>query len=222
MCGLSCHKIGRRQRYTSSPTRLSPETIPIDSLRGPTRPPRRRLRGYTGPPLLRAPARRACSVARAGAARRRPGALRRVHNIAALRLRAAILQPHFIDRWRPANDNATLTVYVPIDKSGSTTVRGALLRSRAWGLCILGRPGTRAQGDPVCRGDAIAIGSYGDCRAVAPRKCQYFTVLRDPVARRVSEYDWFCRACKEGNQRVFDRAHISWASACIDTSKPHS
>ena len=108
--------------------------------------------------------------------------------------------PHFIDRWRPANDNATLTVYVPIDKSGSTTVRGALLRSRAWGLCILGRPGTRAQGDPVCRGDAIAIGSYGDCRAVAPRKCQYFTVLRDPVARRVSEYDWFCRACKEGNK----------------------
>ncbi len=108
--------------------------------------------------------------------------------------------PHFIDRWRPANDNATLTVYVPIDKSGSTTVRGALLRSRAWGLCLLGRPGTRAQGDPVCRGDAIAIGSYGDCRAVAPRKCQYFTVLRDPVARRVSEYDWFCRACKEGNK----------------------
>jgi hypothetical protein len=49
-------------------------------------------------------------------------------------------------------------------------------------------------------GDAIAIGSYGDCRAVAPRKCQYFTVLRDPVARRVSEYDWFCRACKEGNK----------------------
>ena len=31
MCGLSCHKIGRRQRYTSSPTRLSPETIPITS-----------------------------------------------------------------------------------------------------------------------------------------------------------------------------------------------
>ena len=52
----------------------------------------------------------------------------------------------------------------------------------------------------MCRGDAIAIGSYGDCRAVAPRKCQYFTVLRDPVARRVSEYDWFCRACKEGNK----------------------
>ena len=46
----------------------------------------------------------------------------------------------------------------------------------------------------MCRGDAIAIGSYGDCRAVAPRKCQYFTVLREPIARRVSEYDWFCRA----------------------------
>ena len=71
--------------------------------------------------------------------------------------------PHFIDRWRPANDDATLTVYVPIDKSGSTTVRGALLRSRTRGLCLLGRPGTPAQGDPVCRGDAVAIGSYGDC-----------------------------------------------------------
>lgn len=78
-------------------------------------------------------------------------------------------------------------------------MRGALRKTRARGLCLLGRSGTKAKDDAVCRGDAVAIGHYGDCAAIAPRKCQYFTVLRDPVERRVSEYNWFCYACKESD-----------------------
>ena len=39
-------------------------------------------------------------------------------------------------------------------------------------------------------------GPYGGCMHVA-RRCSYFTVLREPVERLISEYNYFCLRCSE-------------------------
>ena len=101
--------------------------------------------------------------------------------------------------WQPARASDTLTIYVQIDKTGSSMLKNTLLEAPPESLCVLDThniqsnpygPRPDAHPDPsqmrVCRGSAVLIGPgvvFGSCAAVAPRRCQYLTLLREPAAR---------------------------------------
>mmetsp|Transcript_991 Transcript_991/g.2491 ORF Transcript_991/g.2491 Transcript_991/m.2491 type:complete len:357 (-) Transcript_991:188-1258(-) len=68
------------------------------------------------------------------------------------------------------------------------------------------------EGPPRCNyqppGAVIQARDYGYCDQmhamatdnISTRPCRYFTIMREPISRLVSEYNYFCLACKE-----FDR-----------------
>jgi hypothetical protein len=60
---------------------------------------------------------------------------------------------------------------------------------------------------PLPRLDAAELvqGSFGTCdvlskRWESSRPCAYFSVLREPIARLLSSYDYFCRNCREAGR----------------------
>ena len=111
--------------------------------------------------------------------------------------------------WQPESADDVLTIKIEIGKCGSSTLMATLLaqRHRKGGYCIV--DGRKDKSDPTfhgiigarqqspCRSSAVLLGGeYGDCRYVSG-KCQYLTLIRDPVHRALSEYNYFCRACSE-------------------------
>ena len=114
--------------------------------------------------------------------------------------------------WQPTRSSETLTIYVQMDKTGSSMLKRTLLEVPPETLCVIDSRNIRESlfhfmpytPDPskmrVCRDSAVLIGpeaTFGACAAVAPRRCQYLTLLREPAARYTSEYNYFCRACAE-------------------------
>ena len=109
--------------------------------------------------------------------------------------------------------NRTLYVFVHIDKTGSSSMRNTLRslqnhtaannpRTPHW-LCDV-RLALQSTGAAVginsCGPAAeVVIGAaYGSCeRLRVARPCRYFVVLREPVARVVSAYNYFCLRCSE-------------------------
>ena len=118
-----------------------------------------------------------------------------------------------------------LTVFVHVGKTGSSTARHWLwtVATRcdehtnltkqvkhhieqpdcSW-VCDLSEQGTRSESrgldNPLCASkDVVTADGYGSCARAKPatRPCRYFTVLREPISRLLSEYRYFCRGCAE-------------------------
>ena len=117
----------------------------------------------------------------------------------------------------PATSNHSVAIYVHFDKCGSSTIR-AMLRGdhyRGYQTCFL-RPEnknnqqqtmaqmTKEEANPFhwtddkdvldsqAKCQVVLASHYGRClnNSAHPRThCQYFTILRDPVSRLVSEYN---------------------------------
>ena len=105
-----------------------------------------------------------------------------------------------------------LAVYVRVGKTGSCSIQELLLRAAVaspppppgaahaphW-LCTPGMPRTNAD----CAHAEVAFGAerlYGSGDVYKPtsawqRGRRFFATLREPVARTVSEFDYFCKAC---------------------------
>ena len=97
-----------------------------------------------------------------------------------------------------------LTIFVHEGKTGSSTIRTVLreaqLSNRAarW-LCKI-ENSNMTHGEDImheCAWADVIIGAkFGEC-SLSKRPCLYFTVLREPVDRLVSAYNYFCLDCRE-------------------------
>ena len=115
-------------------------------------------------------------------------------------------------------ENTSVIAYVPLGKVGSSSIRTLLTeynRRRGWKkqLCYVSRgndrqpsllrAGQRPYGcTDLPDGTAIQAG-HGFCELVhhfTGRRCRYFTVLREPASRMVSEWAYFCHGCRENNR----------------------
>ena len=107
--------------------------------------------------------------------------------------------------WTPQDDAAVLTVYVRLVKTGSSSMLSTLTGQSS--ACLI-RPlvtgcnpaHVRFKTMHNCTGNAVlAPAEFGACRhAVGGNsRCRYFTLLREPLARRLSEYNYYCRGCAE-------------------------
>ena len=107
--------------------------------------------------------------------------------------------------WHPASPEDVLTVFVEVGKTGSTTIKAAILdavASKEKSYCVIDlreRRLDKGEDPRVCSGSAMVFGAtFGSCAAVSSgHRCQYLTSLREPGNRTVSEYNYFCRACAE-------------------------
>mmetsp|Transcript_19926 Transcript_19926/g.43467 ORF Transcript_19926/g.43467 Transcript_19926/m.43467 type:complete len:574 (-) Transcript_19926:99-1820(-) len=131
-----------------------------------------------------------------------------------------------------------INVYVAFGKAGSSTIRRVLSdRAKAKGwltpaelgcgskdpwrkssneTCIYapcrvnGRP-PRCSDQPG--GSVIQTRLHGYCEHLAAqgsaRPCRYFTVLREPIARVLSEYAYFCRDCEENRKFCEHSKHFT-------------
>ena len=97
-----------------------------------------------------------------------------------------------------------LTLYVEVYKTGSASMR-ALLANTAhrsgvlnW-LCPASRNNYTAQHAPVLRAEVeVCAGEHwGSGDVLRPPVEQLLTTLREPMARLVSEYAYFCQYCHE-------------------------
>lgn len=113
----------------------------------------------------------------------------------------------------------SVTVYVQFSKVGSTTLRRTLKNTKAWAddLCFL-HSGNLARSRQLKRHPfnytyaldprqlpktftalkPLIQGSFGACMKLRNTPCQYFTLLRDPIATMISSYSYFCKSCNEG------------------------
>lgn len=97
------------------------------------------------------------------------------------------------------NDEAAL-VFIHIFKGGGSTVKNILTLSSllaGWFTSIapsdIGWPSFVAEPEETRSISRYISGAHGlgHCELTA-RPCMYFTVLRDPIDRLISEYDYFC------------------------------
>lgn len=112
-----------------------------------------------------------------------------------------------------------VVAWVSFGRVGSTTMR-KVLQHRAElkgfrkydgpdGLCHI-KPINWSSTQEVQCGDVepgyVVQTEYGFCqRLKGARPCRYMTLLRDPLNTIVSEYNWFCKACKEGGKQCVSR-----------------
>lgn len=113
--------------------------------------------------------------------------------------------------------DGTFFVYIALEKSGSNTLTNAL-ESRAvqhgWpshqvmlrdhgpfintSLCY-----QEHLPDGCCarapNGTVVHDVRYGLCSRAGARQCKYLVVLREPISRAVSAYNFFCMACSQNN-----------------------
>lgn len=62
---------------------------------------------------------------------------------------------------------------------------------------------SRGLDDPRCANRDVVVGDgFGSCARVQPstRPCSYFTILREPMSRLMSEWRYFCLGCAEGRK----------------------
>ena len=144
-----------------------------------------------------------------------------MEQVAAGRAQPAVLNPA-----HPAE----LSVFVQLGKCGSSTMRSMLaslpdsrlcymtkslavemhknrllasLRNARIGNCI---------GSPA--GTVMLGADLGYCELVAnTRSCRYFTAMREPISRLLSQYDYFCRDCN-------DRRKFCGAAGMTHVPKP--
>ena len=124
--------------------------------------------------------------------------------------------------------SSPLTVFVHVGKTGSSTARHWLWTvarrcdkhahstkqvehhveqpACSW-VCDLSAEGkhseSRGLDHPRCaEKDVVVQDGYGACARVQPatRPCRYFTVLREPMSRLLSEWRYFCVGCAEGGK----------------------
>jgi hypothetical protein len=121
------------------------------------------------------------------------------------------------DRWLPASPSDVLTIYIPQDKTGSTSVRRTLkAQAGAGGYCIID---LHDSGGRSCSGSAVLVngGHLGTCEDVEKQsvgRCQYFTTVREPIARLLSEFSYFCLKCSERKFCVAPLARSRSAPTC--------
>ena len=94
------------------------------------------------------------------------------------------------------------TVYVHFSKTGSTSLRQALIKvssSLSSSFVDVGfvYPGSSGKIRSAIRGrsrvEQVVQGKFGACDSVPDRdSCVYFTLLREPVDRIISSYNFFC------------------------------
>lgn len=108
--------------------------------------------------------------------------------------------------------------YVSFGKVGSSLLRKLMeARAKALGWEHYRREEDReichsynTEGTPDCADvpDGYVVQTqYGFCEALhntTGRECRYFTILREPVERLVSAWNYFCRACAEGGSFCVD------------------
>ena len=102
-----------------------------------------------------------------------------------------------------------LAVYLHQDKCGSSSLRAVMREAQRlsnngppW-LCEMDRMHdlTYANVSKVCAQAEVVLGpaGYGMC-SFFDRPCRYFTILREPVARMSSAYNYFCLSCAENGK----------------------
>ena len=102
---------------------------------------------------------------------------------------------------RTADPNHTAVAFVAFDKVGSTTMRRLAELATRKPVC---NPWIDAL---QCRNSTSIVnvmGMYDSsfCHELrGKRRCRAFTVLRHPVARLLSSYAYFCKACAEGGRQ---------------------
>jgi len=118
-----------------------------------------------------------------------------------------------------------LVLYVHEGKTGSSTVRSTVLAAQfasqdQW-LCDLRHSSNWTF--ETCQHTDVVIGAqYGDC-ILFRRPCRYFTVLREPVDRLVSSYNYFCLSCSEQGKFCWRnvQAEQLWNASCPSMSFLH-
>ena len=125
-----------------------------------------------------------------------------------------------------------LVLFVHEDKTGSTTVRSTLRaaqfasRQERW-LCDLEHSSNKTFEylEETCQHADVVIGNvenFGLC-SLTRRPCRYFTVLREPVDRLVSSYNYFCSSCREQGKFCWQnvKAQQLWNASCPSMSFLH-
>ena len=117
-----------------------------------------------------------------------------------------------------------LVLYVHEGKTGSSTVRHVLQAAQSassqdqW-LCELSDSSNVTF--ETCQHSDVVIGPalYGTC-SLFRRPCRYFTVMREPVDRLVSSYNYFCLSCKENGKFCWTnvQAERLWNASCPSMS----
>lgn len=141
---------------------------------------------------------------------------------------------------RAAGPRGGTLVYVPFGKAGSSSMR-AVLHAAAPGAfrrflymhggCVAApqlRPDGSERRRPFALGAQVLLqGPMGACRVLwnargAPRRaCAYFTLLREPVARALSAYAYFCLACAEGGRMCAREAAAGQRALLGGRTCPH-
>jgi len=127
-------------------------------------------------------------------------------------------------RMSPANSegrNGNLFAFINFPKTGSSTVRAILDERRKKHGWQCPKDPEALPGHPkcVCREETLDFSSkeppecssledgmvlqskYGYCDLLKGiRPCLYLTILREPVSRMVSDYNYFCLECSEGGR----------------------
>ena len=91
--------------------------------------------------------------------------------------------------------------YVPFGKTGSSTMRQMV--SAAGPFCD--GLGAGVDAPKRCPDGGTVQTLYGYCEALqATQGCNYLTMLRDPVAQKVSAWNYFCRSCQEHGRGCYN------------------
>ena len=137
---------------------------------------------------------------------------------------------------RPTPRDGNLFVYIALEKSGSNTFTNAL-ESRAhqhgWASHAVSLRGHKGPfiNTTLCYQEHLPEGCcvrspngtvvhdvrHGLCAYAGARTCRYLVLLREPIARAVSAYNFFCVACSQSNGHC-DPPHTP---ACPNISIAH-
>lgn len=89
-----------------------------------------------------------------------------------------------------ASDADENLVYIQFSKVGSSSFRSCFY---VWEQL---KPGGKYFQKKV----AVHQARYGLCKESELKSCRYVVVLRDPIQRSISSWEYFCKQCEEGNR----------------------
>merc|ERR1719460_2132893 len=117
--------------------------------------------------------------------------------------------------------------YVPFGKTGSSTMRqmvsaagpfcDGLVKGYSPAPLITSSPPNHCGNAPSRTTVQTAYGYCEALQASRPQSCNYLTMLRDPVEKMVSSWNYFCRSCQEGGRGCFNVPAQFWGA---HTQKP--